>query len=298
MLDFSKFKGKKVKCAGVGEVLFDVFPTGPKIGGAPANFAYHCRQNGLEAIAISSVGNDELGYQARNLLAARFLPALLMENSKETGAVKVSLSADGVPTYTFVEDTAYDNIPLTETALGVARQLDLMCFGSLAQRGSVSHNTIMALLDVMPKGALRVFDVNLRRTYYSREIIEDSLKRTDIFKCNEDELPVLCELAGLENSTAEAYYDYLKSKGIYCFIFTEGAVQSTVYLNDEVSVLPTPKVDAVDTVGAGDSFTATLVSRLMQGDPLKKAHEKAVKISAYVCTQAGAMPDMPAELFL
>ncbi|MBO5566132.1 MAG: carbohydrate kinase [Succinivibrio sp.] len=298
MLDFSKFKGKKVKCAGVGEVLFDVFPTGPKIGGAPANFAYHCRQNGLEAIAISSVGNDELGYQARNLLAARFLPALLMENSKETGAVKVSLSADGVPTYTFVEDTAYDNIPLTDTALGVARQLDLMCFGSLAQRGSVSHKTIMALLDVMPKGALRVFDVNLRRTYYSREIIEDSLKRTDIFKCNEDELPVLCELAGLENSTAEAYYDYLKSNGIYCFIFTEGAVQSTVYLNDEVSVLPTPKVDAVDTVGAGDSFTATLVSRLMQGDPLKKAHEKAVKISAYVCTQAGAMPDMPAELFL
>ena len=297
MLDFFFFLCKKVKCAGLGEVLFDVFPTGPKIGGAPANFAYHCRQNGLESLAISSVGTDSLGFQARNLLAARFLPALLIENTKETGAVNVDLTDDGVPTYTFVEDTAYDNIPLTETALGIARQLDLMCFGSLAQRGTVSHKTIMALLDAMPKGSLRVFDVNLRRNYYSREIIEDSLKRTEIFKCNEDELPILCEFARLQEKTATAYYEYLKSLGIYCFIFTEGASQSTVFLNDEISVLPTPKVEVVDTVGAGDSFTATFISRLMQGDSLVQAHEKAVKISAYVCTQAGAMPDMPAELF-
>nr|MCR5536000.1 hypothetical protein [Succinivibrio sp.] len=219
MLDFSRFKGKRIKCAGLGEVLFDVFPTGAKIGGAPANFAYHCRQNGLEALAISSVGTDSLGFQARNLLAIRFLPALLIENTKETGAVNVDLSSDGVPTYTFAEDTAYDNIPLTDTALGVARQLDLMCFGSLAQRGAVSHKTIMALLDAMPQGSLRVFDVNLRRSYYSREIIEESLKRSEIFKCNEDELPILCDFAGLEDKTAEGYNRYLKSKGIDCFIF-------------------------------------------------------------------------------
>ena len=207
MLDFSKFKDKRIKCAGVGEVLFDVFPTGPKIGGAPANFAYHCKQQGLDAIAISSVGKDELGFTARNLLAARFLPALLIENDKVTGAVNISLSNDGVPTYTFVEDTAYDNIPLTETALEIARSLDLICFGSLAQRGKVSHETIMALLDAMPEGALRVFDVNLRRNYYSKEIIEDSLKRTEIFKCNEDELPVLCKFAGLEKTDARAYFE-------------------------------------------------------------------------------------------
>ena len=129
MLDFSKFKSKKIKCAGVGEVLFDVFPSGPKIGGAPANFAYHCRQNGLEAVAISSVGRDELGFRARDWLAARFLPALLLENDKVTGAVNVSLSSDGVPAYTFVEDTAYDNIPLSGVAIKLARELDLMCFG-------------------------------------------------------------------------------------------------------------------------------------------------------------------------
>ncbi len=296
MIDFSKFANKKIKCAGVGEVLFDVFPTGPKIGGAPANFAYHCIQNGLCAIAISSVGDDELGFKARDLLAERFLPALLINNDKVTGAVNVALSEKGVPTYTFVEDTAYDNIPLTESALKVAAELDMMCFGSLAQRGATTHKTIMALLDAMPKGSIRVFDVNLRREYYSKEIISESLKRTDIFKCNEDELPILCSFAGLEEKTPDAYWKYLQSLGISCFIFTEGALQSTVYLNDEKSVLPTKKVDAIDTVGAGDSFTATLVSRLMQGESLGSAHKKAIELSAYVCTKSGAMPAIPADL--
>lgn len=296
MLDFSKFKSKKIKCAGVGEVLFDVFPSGPKIGGAPANFAYHCRQNGLEAVAISSVGKDELGFRARDWLAARFLPALLLENDKVTGAVNVSLSSDGVPAYTFVEDTAYDNIPLSGVAIKLARELDLMCFGSLAQRSEVSHKTIMALLDAMPAGSLRIFDVNLRREYYSEAVIEESLKRTDIFKCNEGELPVLCRFAKLNEVSPDLYYEYLKSRGIFCFIFTEGAKQSTVYLNDEISVLPTPKVKVVDTVGAGDSFTATIISRLMKGDPLSVAHKKATELAAFVCTQLGAMPAVPETL--
>lgn len=296
MLSFEKFKSKRIKCAGLGEVLFDVYPTGPKIGGAPANFAYHCRQNGLEAMAISSVGTDDLGFKARDLLAARFLPALLLENSKVTGAVNITLSDTGVPTYTFVEDTAYDNIPSSEVALDIARELDLICFGSLAQRGKVSHNSIMEILDAMPKGSLRIFDVNLRRQYFTKEIIEESLKRTEIFKCNEDELPILCKFAGIEKADANEYNKYLRNRGIDCFIFTEGSLQSTVFLNDEVSTLPTPKVEAVDTVGAGDSFTATIISRLMQGHSLVSAHKKACELASYVCTQTGAMPDVPTEL--
>lgn len=296
MLDIAKFKAKRIKCAGLGEVLFDVFPSGPKIGGAPANFAYHCRQNGLEAMAISSVGKDELGFKARDLLAARFLPALLLENDKPTGAVNVSLSEDGVPTYNFLERTAYDNIPLSEVVLEVAKDLDMICFGTLAQRSTASHKTIMNILDFMREGAIRIFDVNLRRQYFCRDVIESSLKRTDVLKCNEDELPILCDLAGLKSQTKEAYRHYLKRRGINCFIFTEGSTQSTVYLNSEVSVLPTPKVKAVDTVGAGDSFTATIISSLMKGQPLAKAHAKAVQVAAYVCTQPGAMPDMPLEL--
>lgn len=294
MLDFSKYQGKRIKCAGLGEVLFDVLPTGAKIGGAPANFAFHCKQQGLEAMAISSVGKDALGFKARDLLACKFLPALLLENDKQTGAVNVDLSADGVPTYTFLEDTAYDNIPLTPMLLETAKSLDMVCFGSLAQRNRSSHGTIMAFLDVMKEEALKVFDVNLRREYYSQEVIEDSLKRSDVFKCNEDELPILSEIAGLKDSNADRFFEYLQNRGIDCFIFTEGAKESTVYLNDEKSLLPTPKVEnVVDTVGAGDSFTATIISSLMKGDSLVNAHEKAVNIAAYVCTQKGAMPEIP-----
>lgn len=297
MLDFSKYKDRSIKCAGLGEVLFDVYPSGPKIGGAPANFAYHCQQNGLKAMAISSVGKDKLGFMARDLLACRFLPALLLENDKPTGAVNIELSPDGVPSYTFLEDTAYDNIPTTELLLETASTLDMVCFGSLAQRNCISHQTIMNVLDAMPKDSLKIFDVNLRRSYYSKEIIDESLKRSQIFKCNEDELPILCAIANLKEKSSSAYNHYLIDQGIDCFIFTEGAVQSTVYLNNEISVIKTPVVEnVVDTVGAGDSFTATLISQLMKGRSLREAHHKAVNLSAYVCTQKGAMPDVPYDL--
>ena len=297
MLDFSKFGGMQIKCAGLGEVLFDVYPTGPKIGGAPANFAFHCKQLGLDALVVSSVGNDDLGFTARNLLAAKFLPALLLPSDKCTGAVNVILNNEGVPSYVFLEDTAYDNIKCNDLLLEVAKKVQLACFGTLAQRGAVSHASVMQFLDAMNKNCcIRVFDVNLRRNYFSKEVIEESLKRTEIFKCNEDELPVLCEIAGIKNISAAAYRDYLSERGIYCFIFTEGAKQSTVFLNDEVSIKKTPVIKAVDTVGAGDSFTASLVSLLMQGKSLDFAHEKAVEISAYVCTQQGAMPELSTKL--
>ncbi|SPT72088.1 Ribokinase [Anaerobiospirillum thomasii] len=296
MLDFSRFYNKKIKCAGIGEVLFDVFESGAQIGGAPANFAYHCKNNGLDALLISSVGNDSLGFRARNLLAMRYLPSLLLENSKPTGCVYINLDDNGIPAYTFADDTAYDNIAFTDELKEIASELDLICFGSLAQRSETTHNTIMTVLESMPEGSLKVFDVNLRGGFYNRCIIENSLKHCDIFKCNEDELPVLSKLLNLNVETATDFYAYLKSVGIYCFIFTEGAVQSSVYLNDDLSCIKTPKVSVADTVGAGDSFTATVVSSLIKGLKLKEAHDRAVKVSAYVCTQKGAMPDIPSDL--
>ena len=296
MLDFSGFAGRTVRAAGLGEVLFDVYASGPRLGGAPANFAFHCAENGLKAAVISSVGDDELGEKAREQLSLRFLPALLLPNDRQTGFVKVDVDASGVPSYTFAEDTAYDNIPLAESAMEMVRSLDLICFGTLAQRGEVSRRTIMALLDAMPEGSLRVFDVNLRGEYYSREVIEDSLRRTDVFKCNEDELPVLCRMEGLGSSDPDGFNEFLRKRGIFCFICTEGARQSTVWLNSDKSVLPTPPVKVADTVGAGDSFTAALVSQLMLGRSLKEAHRIAVNVSAFVCTKKGAMPEVPPEL--
>jgi fructokinase len=296
MLDFAKFKGRRLRCAGLGEVLFDLLPSGPRLGGAPANFAFHCRQNGLDAAVVSAVGRDELGEKAREELALRFVPALLLENEHETGYVKVALDEQGVPSYAFAEDTAYDNIRLTPGALEMARRLDLSCFGTLAQRCEMSRRSLMALLDAMPKASLRIFDVNLRGKYYSGAVIEDSLKRAQILKCNDEELPVLCDLAGLKNADPEEYFSYLRSRGIDCFVYTEGALQSSVWLNDEKSVLPTPQVAVADTVGAGDAFTATLLSQLMLGRGLKKAHTLAVNAAAFVCTREGAMPEIPQEL--
>ena len=296
MLDFSGFAGRTVRAAGLGEVLFDVYASGPRLGGAPANFAFHCAENGLKAAVISSVGDDELGEKAREQLSLRFLPALLLPNDRQTGFVKVDVDASGVPSYTFAEDTAYDNIPLAESAMEMVRSLDLICFGTLAQRGEVSRRTIMALLDAMPKRSLRGFDVNLRSDYYSREVIEEPLRRTDILKCNEDELPVLCRMEGLRGSDPDEFNEFLRERGIFCFVYTEGARQSSVWLNNEKSVLPTPHAEVADTVGAGDSFTATLVSQLMLGRSLPEAHRIAVNVSAFVCTQKGAMPEVPPEL--
>ena len=299
MLDLTAFQElNTINCAGLGEVLFDVYPAGPKLGGAPANFAYHCRQLGLNSLVISAVGHDDLGERARQLLASKFLPALLPTVNYVTGAVNVSVSADGVPAYTFVENTAYDHIPYTEIMASMAPRMQIACFGTLAQRGGETHQTVLKFLDAMTPGArLRIFDINLRRNYYSQEIIENCLQRCEILKCNEDELPVLCSYAGLPASaSAQEYCAYLQDRGIYGLIFTEGAKQSTVCLNDDISVLPTPKVQAVDTVGAGDSFTASIVSLLVQGWPLVKAHQTAADIAAYVCTQRGAMPELPAAL--
>ena len=274
-----------------------VYPTGPKIGGATANFAFHCRQNGIDSAVISSVGNDALGFLARDLLAKKFLPALLSVSDRPTGTVNVTLSDKGIPSYTFASDTAYDNINVNDEMCAMVSTLDMICFGTLAQRNLKSHKAIMRLLDMTSKECLRVFDVNLRGDFYTQEIIEQSLLRSEIVKCNDDELPYLCQIAGVKEISAENYFEYLKSKNIFCFIYTEGSKQSTVFLNNDKSVVPTQKVDAVDTVGAGDSFTATLVSQLMKGTSLKKAHELSVKVAGFVCTKKGAMPEIPYSMF-
>lgn len=296
-LNFSKFGNKKLKCAGLGEVLFDVFEDGLiKLGGAPANFAYHCHQNGLDSIVISAVGCDDLGFKAREILASNFVPALLFNPSVATGMVHISIDPKGIPAYEFAQNTAYDHIPFNDLLKKVLVELDVVCFGSLAQRNDDSRNTIYKSLDIVKDHALRIFDINLRQDYYNIDLIEESLKRTDILKCNEDELDVLCNYAKVPCNDYKAYYDYLKTRDIHGFILTRGGSDSIVMINDEVSMINTPKVQVIDTVGAGDSFTATLISALLQGENLKYAHCKAVKVAAYVCTQKGAMPKIPLEL--
>lgn len=286
---FKVEKSSNVLCAGLGEVLFDIYGSCKKLGGAPANFAFHCMKNGLDSIVISSVGNDDLGALAKDILKSFNLNTCLVDNEKQTGFVNIKLDDKGVPSYIFQSDTAYDNILLTEDLKNLAPKLDVVCFGTLAQRHKVSLNTIISFLDLTKSDCIKIFDVNLRSNFYTKEIIENSLKRTNIFKCNDEELIVLSKLFSLKDSRAQTFYNFLNTFGINCFVLTNGSLDSTVFLNDEISTIKTPKVEVVDTTGAGDAFIATFISSLLKKESMQTAHQKAVEYAAFVCTYKGAM---------
>lgn len=290
----------KLTCVGLGEILWDVLPAGPRLGGAPANFAFHAMQLGCDSLVVSSVGKDERGDEALKILAENGVKVLAPRSDKITGYVKATLNERGVPSYEFALDTAYDHIPLTDEILAAARRTDICCFGSLAQRqadGS-SRKTIAAFLDAMPQGSIKVFDINLRRDYFNREVLEAGMKRCTAFKCNDEELPVVLGIFGKDQSlNAQQFYDQvLRAEfGIDTFVYTCGEHGSDVFVKGEHNHEATPKVEVVDTVGAGDSFTATFIVGLAQGCDIKRAHETAVAVAAYVCGQNGAMPKLPDE---
>lgn len=293
---------------GLGEALFDCLPTGRKLGGAPANFAYHVSQFGLNGCAVSAIGNDELGREIIDTFTNVGLRYQLPRVAFPTGTVQVTLSGDGIPQYDICQGVAWDNIPFTEEIAALAPDTMAVCFGSLAQRNGVSRATVQAFLDAMPADALRVFDINLRQAWYSKEVIEQSLVRCNVLKINDEELDVVApmllgvpveagRLIAEDEAKATAVCRQLIDKyNLRMLILTCGAVGSYVFSADEVSKQATPKVTVADTVGAGDSFTATFVAQILLGKSMKQAHEVAVKVSAFVCTQEGAMPILPAEL--
>jgi fructokinase len=225
-----------------------------------------------------------------------------------TGTVKVTLDEKGVPQYEICLGVAWDNIPLTNSMLEVAHQAQAACFGSLAQRSQTSRETIQAILDAMPEDALKVFDINLRQSWYTAEVIAESLQRANIFKINDEELDVVATMllgeptvpgkliAEDADKTRRICRELIARYELDMLILTCGAIGSYVFTATKESYVATPKVQVADTVGAGDSFTATFVAQLLLGKTIREAHEKAVAVSAYVCTQRGAMPLLPAEL--
>lgn len=276
---------------GLGEALFDCLPTGRKLGGAPANFAYHVSQFGLTGYAVSAIGNDELGKEITDTFDKVGLHYILPVVNEPTGTVQVTLDDKGIPQYEICLGVAWDNIPFTDEMKALAQKADAACFGSLAQRSEVSRATINAFLDAMPKDALKVFDINLRQHWYSREVIETSLQKSNILKINDEEILVVKSLLELQGTTyGELCLELIHHYDLQMVILTCGTEGSYVFSEQEESFLPTPKVQVADTVGAGDSFTGAFVALLLQGKSIREAHEMAVKVSAFVCTQAGAMP--------
>ncbi len=284
-------------CVGLGEILFDVLPTGSQLGGAPANFAYHAGQHGLCSVAVSAIGNDELGDEALRILDEKQLKYVLPRVDYPTGTVQVTLNADGVPTYDIKLGVAWDNIPFTDSIREVAVNCCAVCWGSLAQRSESSRRTIYQFLDHTPQNCLKIFDINLRQNFYDKDIICESLSRCNILKINDEELVTLGRLFGYPGlDIQDKCWLMLGKYNLDMLVLTCGVNGSYVFAPGSMSYMETPKVDVVDTVGAGDSFTGTFCASILRGDSIADAHKRAVEVSAYVCTQAGAMPEIPQTL--
>lgn len=282
---------------GLGEALWDCLPTGSKLGGAPANFAYHASQFGLEAYAVSAIGNDALGDQTVEELKEKHLKHILPVVPYPTGTVQVELDAEGVPTYDIKQNVAWDNIPFTPEMESLAQRTDCVCFGSLAQRSEVSRETIYRFLQSTKKDCLKIFDINLRQNFYTKEIIQNALKACNILKINDEELVTIGRLYGYPGLDMENKCWLILGKyNLKMLVLTCGTNGSYVFAADHMSFQPTPKVEVADTVGAGDSFTGAFAAAILSGLPISDAHKLAVEVSAYVCTQLGAMPELPKSL--
>jgi fructokinase len=283
---------------GLGEALWDVLPEGKKLGGAPANFAYHAGQFGLDTIAISALGEDALAEETIDALKEHNLNYLMPRVPYPTGTVQVTLAEGGIPTYDIKEGVAWDNIPYTDEMAEIARQARAVCFGSLAQRNSVSRENIRQFLADTPADCLKICDINLRQQFYSKEILEDSFKLCNILKINDEELVVVNRMFGYDGlDMRQTCEKMVQDYGLKMLVLTCGTNGSYVFTDDGLtSFQDTPKVAVADTVGAGDSFTGSFCACIINGKPVQEAHKIAVKVSAFVCTQNGAMPIVPEEL--
>lgn len=280
---------------GIGEVLWDVLPEGKKLGGAPANFAYHVSQFGLNSRVVSAIGNDKLGTEIERDFSEKGLEGIIEKVAYPTGTVQVSLDDNGVPNYTIKENVAWDNIPFTPALKELAQHTCAVSYGSLAQRNIVSRETIHAFLDAMPKeGAYKIFDINLRQNFYTKDIICESLERCNVLKINDEELVAVSRLFGYPGiDLQDKCWILLAKYDLKMLILTCGVNGSYVFTPGHVSFVETPKVAVADTVGAGDSFAAAFVFAILRGLSVSEAHKLAVNVSAYVCTQNGAMPILP-----
>lgn len=284
---------------GMGEALWDVLPEGKKIGGAPANFAYHVSQFGFNSRVVSAVGDDKLGNEILENFSEKNLNFMIEKVPYPTGTVQVELDAEGVPCYDIKEGVAWDNIPFTPALEELAKQTRAVCFGSLAQRSVVSRETINKFLDAMPDdgGQLRIFDINLRQSFYTKEILCNSMERCNILKINDEELVTVSRMFGYPGiDLQDKCWILLAKYNLKMLILTCGVNGSYVFTPGEISFVETPKVEVADTVGAGDSFTAIFVAAILKGKKVSEAHKLAVGASAFVCTQNGAMPVFPLEL--
>lgn len=282
----------------LGEVLWDLLPAGPLLGGAPANFALHAKALGAKAWLISRVGDDALGEAILCRLEDAGIPTATLQRDPRfpTGTVDVALSAGGQPHYTIREPVAWDAIAVDGVARMLVASADAVCFGSLAQRSAGSRASIRELVRAAPAEALRVFDINLRQDFYSREVVETSLELADVLKLNDAELPIVAEMMGLAGTERAVLGALAERFGLRAVALTKGAAGSVLLSANDYSERGGASVEVVDTIGAGDAFTAALTLGLLAGWPIDSVNARANAVAACVCTQPGATPALSSDL--
>ncbi len=284
---------------GLGEILWDLLPSGRQLGGAPANFAFHAAQLGNLGVAASRVGTDDLGNDILDRLGSLGLSAEFIQRDPvhPTGTVKVEIGSGGQPRYTIVENVAWDHLEWTPELEQLAARTNAVCFGSLAQRAPDSRKTILRFLSACRPDALRIFDINLRGEFFTPEIIESGLSVSRIAKMNDEELPRVAEIVGAKGMGEESLArELIRRFGLKLVCVTRGARGSLLASAGEISVHPGFQVSVADTVGSGDAFVAAVAHHYLRGAPLEKINQAANRLGAWVATQLGATPRMSDEL--
>jgi fructokinase len=284
----------------IGEILWDVFPDGARFGGAPANFACSLSELSSRTASVhlvSAVGNDELGEQAVQELARHgVLTEWVQRNAFETGRVDVHLDSAGVASYRFAADSAWDHLQWDAGLERVAAASDLICFGTLGQRSVESRATIRRWLQTVPEQTVKILDINLRRPFDERDVVMESLPLANVLKLNEDELRVLAGWTDSDGADLEILDGWRSRFGLKWIALTRGGAGSVLMGEAGVSELAGDAVEVIDTVGAGDAFTAALALGLLRGDSLESMHRTANAAAAYACTQPGGTMTFPTHL--
>lgn len=285
---------------GLGEILWDVFPDGPRFGGAPANFACSAAALGNRNVRVymaSCVGRDELGDQAISTLQEKSVDvSYVMRSEKPTGQVLVQLDAQGHARYEFAANAAWDNLAWSNDWEQLASETDACCFGTLAQRSEASRHCIQTFLSKTPDSAIRVFDINLRPPFFSESIILESLSFASVLKLNDEELPVLVSQFGFTGTDIEVMQQLASRFSLSCVALTRGPKGAVLVSGDTISTASAVATQIVDTVGAGDAFTAALTLGLIEGGDLDVINRTACRVAAFVCSQPGATPRIPPEI--
>lgn len=283
---------KKPVVVGIGELLWDMLPNSSYLGGAPANFAYHCGQLGCQSIVISRVGNDDLGNQALQSCLSIGLSTnyIQIDQNHPTGVVNVKLDKTGQPNYEIIANSAWDFIQWQGDLRSLADSADIICFGTLAQRNKKSRETIQKFLSYANRKVIKIFDVNLRANFYNRDIIEFGLRTANVVKLNQDEFNTILDILNPYNNPVMSAKEIVDTYSLDMLCITLGENGCRVITSQVMFECPVEQVKIADTVGAGDAFTAALAFNILTGQPVNVAAKAANILGGFVASQKGATP--------